>query len=95
MSRLLSLKLYAAGAVALGLLVIVDTSPAIAGPRMEHAVAAAAGRAAGTAVARAVSQAVLNGETRYKGPACRAGANALHLRGLKHAIFVMECRKVL
>jgi len=95
MSRVFSTKRHAAAALAVLILSIGFASEATASPRLEQAVAAAAGRAAGTAAARAVAHAVLNGEARYKGPACHAGANALRLRGLKHAIFVMECRKVL
>ena len=76
-------------------LVPATGAAALASSRLEHAIAVAAGRAAGTAASRAVAHAVLNGETRYRGPACRAGASALRLRGLKHAIFMTECRKVL
>jgi hypothetical protein len=71
------------------------TSSARASTRLEQTVAAAAGRAVRTAVRSRIRHAVLNGEARYKGPACLAGANALKLRGLRHAIFMVECRKVL
>lgn len=88
-------KVLCVAAIALCMTAVSGTSSAMASTRLEQTVAAAAGRAAGTAAARAVSRAVLNGEARYKRPACRAGANALRLRGLKHAVFMMECRKVL
>jgi hypothetical protein len=95
MSRPFSTKLHLVAALAITLFSVGGASQATAGTRLEQAVAAAAGRAAGTAAARAVSHAVLNGETRFRGPACSAGANALRLRGLRHAIFMAECRKVL
>ena len=82
-------------AAVLGVMMMTGASSAMASTRLEQAVAAAAGRAAGTAASRAVSHAVINGEARFKGPACRAGANALKLRGIRHAIFMMECRKIL
>lgn len=88
-------KVLSVAAIALCVTAVAGTSSAMATTRLEQAVAAAAGRAAGTAANRAVSHAVMNGEARYRGPACRAGANALKLRGFRHAIFVAECRKVL
>jgi hypothetical protein len=89
-------------AVAVGVALLVASgftpktaTPASATTQLDRAVAAAAGRAAAAAADRAVTHAVINGEQRYREPACRAGANALKLRGLRHAVFMMECRKVL
>jgi hypothetical protein len=93
--NLLNSKILPVAVIALGVLTLAGTNSATAATRLEQAVAAAAGRAAGTAASRAVSRAVMNGEARFRGPACRSGANAMKLRGLKHAIFMMECRKIL
>jgi hypothetical protein len=62
---------------------------------LESDVAAAAGRAAGRVANQAVANAVARGAMRMKVPACHAGANDLRLRGIRHAIFVQECEKVL
>jgi hypothetical protein len=70
-------------------------APAAAATRLELALAAAAGRAAGRVASHAVANAVLRRAARYRGPACHAGARELRLRGLKHAIFVRECLKML
>jgi hypothetical protein len=68
---------------------------ASAATRLETEVAAAVGRAAGRVANTAVSRVVLKDTARLRGPACRAGARDLGLRGIKHAIFVAECAKVL
>lgn len=62
---------------------------------LEQDVAAAAGRAAGRVASQAVANAVARGAARMKVPACHAGANDLRLKGIRHAIFVQECEKVL
>jgi hypothetical protein len=59
--------------------------------RIEATAAAAAGRVASQMVANAV----VVGAERLKGPACHRGADELRLRGVKYAIFVTECWKVL
>jgi hypothetical protein len=71
------------------------TTRANAATRLELAAAAAAGRAAGRTANRIVSTAVVRGAERDKRPACRTGARDLRLHGLRYAIFVRECLKVL
>jgi hypothetical protein len=88
------LKKLAASAVVLALVIGVAGS-AKAQTALESEVAAAAGRAAGRVANQAVANAVLRGSARFKGPAWWAGADDLRLRGIRHAIFVAECRKVL
>jgi hypothetical protein len=66
-----------------------------AATRDEQALAGAAGRAAGRAVSHIVSRTVVRDTARYRWPACLAGARELRLHGLRHAIFMHECQKVL
>jgi hypothetical protein len=89
-------------ATALAVLMLVGSTlipatgnSATATTRLEEAVATAAGRAAASAADRAVAHAVLNGAARYRGPACAAGANSLHLRGYRYVMFMAECHKIL
>lgn len=72
-----------------------NASAASAATRLETEVAAAAGRAAGRVANTAVSRAVLKDTVRLRGPACRAGARDLGLHGIRQAVFVAECAKVL
>lgn len=92
MNRKLTLPLALA---ACGAASAFDTTQAGAATRLEREVAAAAGRAAGHIANTAVSRAVIKDAARLRGPACRAGARDLGLHGVKHAIFVAECAKVL
>jgi uncharacterized membrane protein len=71
------------------------TTRAQAATRLENALAAAAGRAAGRTANRIVSRGVVRAAERDKRPACWAGARELRLHGLRHAIFVHECLRVL
>jgi hypothetical protein len=66
-----------------------------AATRDEQALAGAAGRAAGSAVSHIVSRTLFRDTARYRWPACLAGARELRLHGLRHAIFMHECQKVL
>jgi hypothetical protein len=81
-------------AILFGVIVSIASNSAMAETRIEAA-AAAAGRAAGRVASQMVANAVVVGAERLKGPACHRGAGELRLRGIKHAIFVTECRKVL
>jgi hypothetical protein len=78
-------------AIAIAAMVSIASNSAMAETRLEAAAAAAAGRVANQMVANAI----VVGAERFKGPACHRGADELRLRGIRHAIFVMECRKVL
>jgi len=73
----------------------LGSGEALATTRLEAGVAAAAGAAAARAADRAVANAVLRGATRYRFPACVAGAHEFRLRGFAHAAFMNECLKVL
>jgi hypothetical protein len=82
-------------AIAIAAMVSIASNSAMAETRLEAAAAAAAGRAAGRVANQMVANAIVVGAERFKGPACHRGADELRLRGIRHAIFVMECRKVL
>jgi hypothetical protein len=71
------------------------TTHANAATRLETAAAGAAGRAAGRTANRIVSRGVIRAAERDKRPACRAGARDLRLHGVRFAVFVHECLKVL
>lgn len=74
---------------------VFGASQASAATRLENEVAAAVGRSAGRVANTAASRAILKDTVRLRGPACRAGSRDLGLHGIKHAIFVSECAKVL
>lgn len=69
----------------------LTVNKAEAATRDEQALAGAAGRA----VSHIVSRTVVRDAARYRWPACLAGARELKLHGLRHAIFMHECQKVL
>jgi hypothetical protein len=102
MTRLVQNKTRIVSAAALGIMMLTGSTlvpaggnSAMAATRLEEAVATAAGRAAASAADRAVAHAVLNGAAHYRGPACAAGANSLHLHGFRYMMFMAECHKML